>query len=196
MNVFSRLKPHAMMSLAFWYANALHCSSFRSGLKRNFSSSVGGRVGMRSAFGVLAAHWRSSAGRKGTSELDHERDIEDLLEPAGKDEGDHVAEVEAVAARSAAGVEVERLLLLVAIQDKVELSASVTSLVMCECETQGRGGPVGEEGAATEKEVGFLAGEPLEPGQELCRDRLGAELVDELVVVDRNLEGREEGRSA
>lgn len=45
MNVFSGLKPHAIMSLAFWNANVLHCSSLRDGLNRNFSSSVDGRTG-------------------------------------------------------------------------------------------------------------------------------------------------------
>ncbi len=40
MNVFSSLKPHAMMSRAFLKAKSLTCSILRLALKRNFSSSV------------------------------------------------------------------------------------------------------------------------------------------------------------
>lgn len=40
MNVFSGLKPQAIISFAFWNAKVLHCSSLRDGLKRNFSSSA------------------------------------------------------------------------------------------------------------------------------------------------------------
>lgn len=54
-----------------------------------------------------------------------ERDVEDVLEPLGEDKGNHVADVHAVAAGSAAGVEVKGLLLLVAVEDEVKLAVDM-----------------------------------------------------------------------
>lgn len=135
MKVLSSLKPHAMMSLAFWYAKPWHCSSLRFDLNRNFSSSASERTAVHSvslrpeqrvrawaaSMAAPARHERVRGRR--TSELDDERAVEHVLEPLGEDEGDHVAEVHRVARRAAARVEVEGLLLLVPVEDEVELAA-------------------------------------------------------------------------
>ena len=92
MKVFSGLNPNEMMSLAFLKANSLHCSSLRSGLNRNFSSSAWRResgqprrrAGGESTVGALAG------------QLDHQWAVEHLLEPLSEDERDAVAEVHAV----------------------------------------------------------------------------------------------------
>lgn len=57
-----------------------------------------------------------------TGELDDERAVKDVLEPLGEDEGDGVPQVHAVARRAPAGVQVERLLLLVPVKNQVKLA--------------------------------------------------------------------------
>lgn len=51
-----------------------------------------------------------------------------------------------------------------------------------------------EKGATAQEEVRLAAREVLEPLEELVVDLLGAELVDEVVVVDRHLSQREKAR--
>ena len=77
-------------------------------------------------------------------------------------------QVHAIAARPAAGVEEERLALLVPVEDPVELA-------------------VREEHAPAEEDVRAVAREPFEPLEQRSVDTPRAELVDELVVVDREL---------
>lgn len=97
-----------------------------------------------------------------------------------------MAQVEAVAAGTTASVEVEGLLLLVAVEDQVELAANAPPLA----KFKGKGGaalPMREEGPSTKEKMRLLSRQLLETCEELRRDRLRAELVDELIVVDSNL---------
>jgi hypothetical protein len=62
-------------------------------------------------------------GMKGqTGQLDNERAVKDVLQPLGEDERNHVAEVHRVGRRPTTGVEVERLLGFVAVEDEVEFA--------------------------------------------------------------------------
>jgi hypothetical protein len=76
-----------------------------------------------------------------------------------------VPDVDAIGGRSAARVQKERLPLLIAVQDGLEVA-------------------VGEDNSAAQEVVRSLARDALEAGEQLVVDLLGAELVDQLVVVD------------
>lgn len=80
-------------------------------------------------------------------------------------EGNRVPDVDAIGGWSAARVQKERLPLLITVQDGLEVA-------------------VGEDDSAAQEMVRALARDALEAGEQLVVDLLGAELVDQLVVVD------------
>ena len=92
------------------------------------------------------------------------------------------------AARPSSGIEVEGLALLEAVEDQVELAARVSidgSLYA----------PMREDDASSDQVMRFPSGESLEACDELSVEGLGAELLDELVVVDRDLLAIDDGSS-
>jgi hypothetical protein len=134
--------------------------------------------------------------RRLTGKLDHQRAVEHVLEPLGKDEGDHVTEMHRVGRRAATGVEVERLLLLVAVQNQVEFAVSKHTWSISVCRTMrhtasarngGRSSPMREEGFPSEQQMRLATGQALKALEQLVVDALGAKLVDEVVVVDSHL---------
>ena len=98
-------------------------------------------------------------------ELDDEGHLESLLEPLGEVEGDEVAEVQGLRRRSAAGVEVKLLPVLVRGDDLVELA-------------------MGEEHAAAEEGMRAAARRLFDAGDERVVDGGASKLVDEFGVVD------------
>ena len=76
-----------------------------------------------------------------------------------------MANVDTVGGRAAAGVEEEGLALLIAVENKLEVA-------------------VGEDNASPEEAMGLLAGDPLEAIEQGLVDLLGAELLDQLIVID------------
>jgi hypothetical protein len=127
-----------------------------------------------------------------TCDLDDERDVEDALEPRGEHEWDQVTHVHRVAARSPSGVEVERLSLLVPIENDVEVAdePSVSACSRNRRDRRDRRGrferldsPVGEECASTKQRVGSISRDILKTVEEVLRDLLGAKPRDELVVI-------------
>lgn len=129
---------------------------------------------------------------KRTSELNDEGAIEDVLKPLSEDEGDHVAEMHAVARRSTSSVEVEGLALLIAVEDEVELAAKAEQVESAlgarfALSLLVESSPVREEGATAEEHVRFPSSETLEAGEQLLVNLLGPEIVDEMIVVDGHL---------
>ena len=96
---------------------------------------------------------------------DNQGNIEGVLKPFCELEGNGVANVDTVGGRAAAGVEEEGLALLVTVEDKLEVA-------------------VGEDDASAEEAMGLLARDPLEAIEESLVDLLGAELLNQFVVVD------------
>lgn len=96
---------------------------------------------------------------------DNQRNIECILKPLCELEGNGVANVDTVGGRAAAGVEEEGLALLIAVENKLEVA-------------------VGEDNASPEEAMGLLAGDPLEAIEQGLVDLLGAELLDQLIVID------------
>lgn len=91
--------------------------------------------------------------------------VEDIRQPLGEGEGDGVADVHAVGARTATGVEEKGLALLVSVEDVLEFA-------------------VAEDDATAHEAVGAVARDSFEPLEEGLVDALGAELDNQLVVVD------------
>ena len=96
---------------------------------------------------------------------DDQRNIEGVLKPFCELEGNGVAHVDTVGRRAAAGVEEEGLALLITVEDKLEVA-------------------VGEDNASPEEAMGLLARDPLEAIEQGLVDLLGAEFLNQLVVVD------------
>lgn len=128
-------------------------------------------------------------------ELDHERAVEDILQPAGTQsaerhrvanarselERQQMPEMHAAAARTAAGIEEERLAGLVAVEDEVQVAEAISA------SRRNADAPVREDDAAANETMRFAAGQALEAGDQLGVERLGAELLDQLAVIDRDL---------
>ena len=76
-----------------------------------------------------------------------------------------MANVDTVGGRTAASIEEKGLALLIAVENKLEVA-------------------MGEDNASPEEAMGLLAGDPLETVEQGLVDLLGAELFDQLVVVD------------
>jgi hypothetical protein len=55
-------------------------------------------------------------------ELNHQRHIESVLKPFGEDEGNQVSDVQSIRRWSSSGVQEERLALLVAIENRSQIS--------------------------------------------------------------------------
>mmetsp|Transcript_22472 Transcript_22472/g.57027 ORF Transcript_22472/g.57027 Transcript_22472/m.57027 type:complete len:401 (-) Transcript_22472:153-1355(-) len=101
-------------------------------------------------------------------ELDDERALERVLQPFGEHKGDQVPEVQRLGARAAAGVEVHLAAPLHRVEDHPEVA-------------------VREEDAAPDPRVRARVGYPLEPRDDVLRDRGRPKLDDQLGVVDASL---------
>lgn len=105
-------------------------------------------------------------------------------------ERDHVSEMHAVAARPSPSIQEERLPLLIAVEDLVKVSArqrdTVSSAPRCTV-SQNEHAPMRKEQPPPQEDMWTVPGQPLESLQDRLVDPPRAELVDELVVVDREL---------
>ena len=102
-----------------------------------------------------------------------------------------------VGRRAATSVKVERLLLLVAVENQVEFAVSVMRRryqYMQDCERdfrctgrRGRSSPMREEGFPSKQQMRLASSQTLKALQQFVVDALGTKLVDQVVVVDRHL---------
>jgi hypothetical protein len=132
-----------------------------------------------------------------TRELNDEGHVKDFLEPLGEDKGDHVAEMHAVATRSSSSIKVERLSLLEAIQNRVELAATTQNrgrLALVLPVSNPSSVPMRKEGATTKEKMRFPSRELLEAVEEGLVNWFRSKILDEVIVVDGNLSGNRKER--
>lgn len=101
-------------------------------------------------------------------------------------EGNHMAQVHAVAARPSSGVQEPRFALLIAIQNLVEVT-DLTGLVHRASRYRRMYAPMREEHPSPEEDMRTLPRQPLKPLKDRRIHSSRTELVDELVVVNREL---------
>ena len=99
------------------------------------------------------------------SDLDDKRNVKDALQPLREDEGHTVAHVERVCRGPSTSVQVERLALLVGVQNLLKVALA-------------------EENAASDESMRLLADRALQSLDQLRRDREASVLVDQFVIVD------------